>query len=101
MSTLPLTRPSLLIRLRDTDNQEAWQAFVQIYTPLVYGFCRSHGLQDADAADVSQEVMRAVARRMVGFEYRPDKGLFRSWLLAVTRSKLNNFFKSSQRRQQA
>jgi len=94
MSAVPPTRSSLLLRVRDAKDHDAWQAFVQIYTPLVYGFCRKRGLQDADAADVAQEVMRAVARRIAEFEYQPEKGTFRSWLYTITRSKLNNFLKT-------
>ena len=68
------TRQSLLLRLRDARNAEAWEQFVEVYTPLIYSFCCQHGLQDADAADVAQEVMRAVARTMGGFEYDPERG---------------------------
>jgi RNA polymerase sigma-70 factor (ECF subfamily) len=91
------TRPSLLLRLRDARDEAAWGQFVEIYTPLIYGFCRKHDLQDADAADVGQEVLRTVARGMERFEYDPGRGKFRNWLLTVTRSKLNNFFTSRQR----
>lgn len=91
------TRASLLFRLRDTHNAEAWQQFVEIYGPITLGFCRRQGLQDADAADVSQEVMRAVSRSMETFEYDRQRGRFRNWLLTVTRSKLNNFLNSRRR----
>ena len=91
------TRASLLLQLRNAGDANAWEQFARIYTPIVYGFCRNQGLQDADAADVSQEVMRAVARAMEKFEYDRQRGKFRNWLLTVTRSKLNNFFSSRQR----
>ena len=92
------TRASLLLQLRDSGNAEAWKQFVEIYAPIIYGFCRNKGLQDADAADVSQEVMRTVVRAMEKFEYDRQRGKFRNWLLTVTRSKLSNFFSSRQRR---
>jgi RNA polymerase sigma-70 factor (ECF subfamily) len=100
MNDSPETRPSLLLRLRSTENHRDWDEFVHLYTPLIYGYCRNRNLQDADAADVAQEVMRAVARRMPDFEYQPDKGAFRSWLFTVTRSKLNNYFANYQRQPQ-
>jgi RNA polymerase sigma factor (sigma-70 family) len=100
MNGQPVTRPSLLVRLRDAQDHEAWKTFVQIYTPLIYRFCRNHGVQDADAADVAQEVMRAVARHMAEFEYQPDKGLFRSWLFRISSSKLNNFLNTRRRQAQ-
>jgi hypothetical protein len=51
----PLTRASLLVRLRDGTNHLAWQEFVTLYSPVVYGFARKRGLQDADAADLMQD----------------------------------------------
>ena len=56
----PLTRASLLVQLRDGSNATAWHEFVQLYGPVVYGFARKRGLQDADAADLMQDVLRSV-----------------------------------------
>jgi RNA polymerase sigma factor (sigma-70 family) len=84
------TRPSLLMRLREGDN-DAWQTFVTIYTPLIFGYCRKHGLQEADAADVAQEVLAGVARSVRTFRYQPERGRFRDWLGTVTRSKMNRY----------
>lgn len=91
------TRPSLLLQIRDASDNKAWEDFVRIYTPLIYGFCRQRHLQEADAADVAQEVLKAVARAVQTFDYDSARGKFRSWLLTVTRSKLNNFLLSRQR----
>jgi RNA polymerase sigma factor (sigma-70 family) len=87
MAHLPLTRPSLLLRLKDLRDQEAWADFVAIYAPLVYGFGRQRGLQEADARDLTQEVLRAVATSAERLEYDPERGSFRSWLYTVTRNK--------------
>ncbi|MCB1126523.1 MAG: sigma-70 family RNA polymerase sigma factor, partial [Verrucomicrobiae bacterium] len=95
-----MTRASLLGRLQDLENRHAWEEFVEIYTPLIYGFSRNRGLREADAADVAQEVMRAVARHMPDFRYQPDKGAFRSWLFTVTRNKFNNFLAAWRRHPQ-
>lgn len=97
MTGAPLTRPSLLLRVRDVADEEAWAEFVEIYTPLIYGYCRSRGLQVSDAADVAQESMRAVARAMVKFKYNPQRGRFHNWLLTVVQSKLRNFLAHQQR----
>jgi RNA polymerase sigma factor (sigma-70 family) len=92
------TRPSLLLELRDVENAIAWGRFVDLYTPLVFRFARKRGLQDADAADVTQEVMKSVAASIQTFEYEPARGGFRNWLFTVTRNKLNNYFHRQQRR---
>ncbi|MGO9110904.1 MAG: RNA polymerase sigma factor [Thermoguttaceae bacterium] len=85
------TRPSLLIRIRDSQDALAWNEFVGIYGPLVYWFGRRRGLQDADAADLTQEVLRAVSCAVAQFQYDPDRGGFRRWLFTVTRNELADF----------
>ena len=83
------TRPSLLVRIRDRQDAESWRTFVELYTPPVLRYCRLRGLQDADAADVTQDVMAEVARSMHSFGYSPERGRFRDWLGTITRRKVN------------
>jgi RNA polymerase sigma-70 factor (ECF subfamily) len=78
---------SLLVRVRSQD-QTAWRRLVSLYTPLVYHWCRRAALQAADAADVGQEVFRAVARKIGEFNKEQSGGSFRRWLSAITRSKI-------------
>jgi RNA polymerase sigma-70 factor (ECF subfamily) len=81
----------LLVRLRDREDRAAWQQFVELYGSLVYGFARQRGLQDADAADLTQEVFLALARAAGRWRYDPQRGTFRGWLYGVTRNKLAKF----------
>lgn len=92
------TRPSLLLRVRDARDEAAWSQFVGIYTPLIFGFCRGRGLTEADASDVAQEVLKAVALALPKFEYEPARSSFRNWLFTVVRSKLNNHLNAQARR---
>jgi RNA polymerase sigma-70 factor (ECF subfamily) len=91
MSDAPATRLSLLVRLCDARDDAAWTQFVEIYAPLVYGFARKHGLQDADAADLTQDVLQAVSGGIRRLDYDPRRGSFRGWLFTVVRNKLRNF----------
>lgn len=96
MGDSPETRLSLLIRLRDRSDLEAWSRFVDLYGPLIYGHARRYGLSDADAADRMQEVLLAIAR---GVErYDASRGPFRKWLYTVTMNKLRSFWKQRERR---
>ena len=88
MTAMPSTRASLLVRLRDPGDNDAWRQFVQLYAPLVYAFARRRQLQDADAADLTQEVLRSVMIAARKLEYDPGRGSFRGWLFTVTRNKL-------------
>jgi RNA polymerase sigma-70 factor (ECF subfamily) len=98
MADVPVTRPSLLVRIRDAGDAEAWQEFVKLYAPLVYGFARKRGLQDADAADLTQEVLRSVSKAAGRLDYDPKRGTFRSWLFTVVRNKIHDFQASQRRR---
>jgi RNA polymerase sigma-70 factor (ECF subfamily) len=97
MTGSPQTRPSLVLRVRDASDDAAWAQFVEIYTPLIYGYCRSRGLQDSDAADVAQEAMRMVAKAIGKFDYDPQRGKFWNWLLTIVRNRLHNFLTQMQR----
>jgi RNA polymerase sigma factor (sigma-70 family) len=97
MTAPPLTRASLLVRLRDPNDAEAWKDFVRLYAAVIYGFARKRGLQDADAADLMQEVLRSVAGAVGRLNYDPVKGTFRGWLYSITRNKVYNFLESRRR----
>lgn len=89
------TRESLLVRLGDGQDLQAWNDFVDLYSPVVYGFARRQGLQDADAADLVQEVLRSVSRSLGSYDR--NKGRFRSWLMAVVRRRLTEFWAARRR----
>src|SRR5882762_6284047 len=97
----PLTRASLLVQIRDGANHAAWQEFVSLYGPVVYGFARKRGLQDADAADLMQEVLRSISLAIGRLDYDRNQGTFRGWLFTITRNKVFNFLSARRIRPQA
>ena len=83
MPEFPTTRVSLLVRLRDTADQAAWEEFVSIYQPVIFRFARQRGLQQADAHDLAQEVLSAVAQRIPDWQPDQDRARFRTWLSRI------------------
>jgi len=79
------TRASLLQRLKDLDDQSSWNEFYDIYHDLIFSVARRAGLSEVEAAEVVQDTLVSVARKMPGFTYDPAKDSFRGWLLTVTR----------------
>ena len=96
MGQAPATRPSLLIRLRDRSDRECWSRFVDLYGPLVYGFLRKRGVQDADAADLTQDVLISVAGAISSFDYDPSRGSFRCWLFTIVHNRLCNYWRRNE-----
>ena len=92
------TSESLLFRLQDAPDgevdQNAWEKFVQLYTPLMFHWARKVGLQQSDAADLVQDVLSIVFRRLPEFQY-DTSGSFRGWLRMVT---LNKFREKKRKR---
>lgn len=86
MTLTPTTRASLLLRLRDPRDHDAWVEFVTLYEPVVYRVLRRTGLQDADALEVLQELFLAVNRNIGRWEHGAEHGSFRGWLRRVTRN---------------
>jgi RNA polymerase sigma factor (sigma-70 family) len=99
MSHSVVTQPSLLVRIRDRADNDAWARFVEIYGPLIYGFVRKRGLQDADAVDLVQDVLRSVAGAISRLEYDPARGKFRAWLFTIVKNRLRNTLKVQARRE--
>src|SRR5438270_9944297 len=94
-STGTTTSLSLLQRARGRD-PEAWRRVVQLYSPLVFSWARRAGLGDADAADLVQEVWRAVVSALERFQRDRQSGTFRGWLWTVTRNKIHDHFRDRQ-----
>ena len=91
MTPVPETRASLLFRLRDSRDQQAWATFLEIYQPLIYRLARQRHMQDADAREVTQEVLLRVAGAIDQWETDRSRGTFRGWLTTITRNLVVNF----------
>jgi RNA polymerase sigma factor (sigma-70 family) len=90
VTEFPETRDSLLVQARSPANREAWDQFALIYRPVIYRLARQRGLQDADAQDLAQQVLMAVASAIGSFEKSSEEARFRHWLRRVARNAIIN-----------
>jgi len=79
---------SLLSRLKDWEDNDSWRDFFETYWRLIYDVARKAGFNDAEAQDVVQETIVAVAKQMSDFRYDPSKGRFKNWLRQITRRRI-------------
>jgi RNA polymerase sigma-70 factor (ECF subfamily) len=94
---LPTTHVTFLVRLRqDPTDQAAWGEFVEHYGRHIYRWCRQWKLQDADAEDVTQDILAKLARKLRDFAYDPSRS-FRAWLKTVAYHAWRDFVDSRRR----
>jgi RNA polymerase sigma-70 factor (ECF subfamily) len=79
------TKATLLGRLKNSKDQSSWREFFDTYSNLIYGIARKAGLNEAEARDVLEATMAAVAGHMPRFRYDPNIGSFKAWLRNLTR----------------
>jgi len=92
------TRITLIARLNDRSDQEAWDRFVDLYSPLIFSWCSRFQLQESDAADVTQEVLLKLVALMRDNAYDPDRGGFRAWLKTITSNLARDLLRSARRK---
>ncbi len=93
------TRPSLLLRIRDRADTEAWRVFDSIYRPLLFRYARARGLGEDDAEDVTQHCLAAVYNHIGEFSYQPEKGRFRSYLRTLVNNRVRDLLRCRHDRQ--
>jgi RNA polymerase sigma-70 factor (ECF subfamily) len=86
----------LLERIKEWEDRDGWKEFFDTYWGLIYGVARQAGLNDAEAQDVVQETIVAVAKNIGEFNYEPARGSFKSWLLQQTRWRIQGAFRRKQ-----
>ena len=89
MANVPETSESLIARMKDPANGEAWAEFLEVYRPVILRMARRRNLPDADAQDVCQKVLFAVSQAISQWEPHSDHP-FRAWLGRIARNAILN-----------
>ncbi len=90
MTQFPETRDSLIIQVKDPSNRDAWEVFADLYRPVIHRTALARGMQDADAQDLAQQVLIAVAASIARWEKSGETTRFRHWLRRVARNAIIN-----------
>lgn len=90
------TSPSLLERLREPNQDSAWNRFVDIYTPLFYSWTKRLGLSSHQAADLVQDLFVTLVEALPHFRYDPSQS-FRAWLKTLLLNRWRNWLRKEGR----
>src|SRR5262245_14194404 len=82
-TALPTTHVTLLAKLcHEPSDELGWAEFVERYGRHIYRWCRQWNLTDADAEDLTQNILMKLTQKMRMFTYDPSRS-FRGWLKTV------------------
>ncbi len=87
------TRKSLIARLDNWEDQKTWDEFYQTYWKLIYAVAIKAGLRSDEAFDCVQETILSIAKQSKKNLYDPEQGSFKTWLLNMTRWRINDQFR--------
>jgi len=94
------TRPTLLFRIRESEDGAGWEEFHRLYWRLIYGRALRSGLSRPDAQEVAQDVFKRVAETIRDFDYDAKRGSFRGWLMKLTNWRIADKFAGRARTEQ-
>lgn len=95
---MPETRTSLLVRLHNHADKDAWEEFFKRYGPVIFGWGRRMRLQDADAENLTQEVLSRVVQSLG--TYRREAGPFKNWLFVISRNEIRKLWQRTAKRRE-
>jgi RNA polymerase sigma factor (sigma-70 family) len=88
------TRVTLLVRLKQSADEEAWREFESLYQGFIHSLILRMGINHHDAQDIAQAVLTKVWQKIEDFEYSSNRGKFHNWLAAMTRNTVKDFFRT-------
>jgi RNA polymerase sigma-70 factor (ECF subfamily) len=94
-----VTSQSLLERLHDRADAQAWQRLLTVYEPWLRGWLSRHELQPADVEDVLQEILVVVSAKLPEFVHSGQPGAFRAWLRTILTNQVRHFLRGQRNRQ--
>jgi RNA polymerase sigma-70 factor, ECF subfamily len=95
---MPQTSASLLERLSDRADSDAWSRMVDLYSPLIRRWLYRSGLAKSDVDDIAQTVLSAVVAKLPQFQHNGRVGAFRSWLRTITVNSVRQNFRADRKR---
>jgi RNA polymerase sigma-70 factor (ECF subfamily) len=91
------TSRTLLDRIKDRQDAQAWQLWLTVYEPWLRDWLGRNQLQPADVDDLLQNILVVVSRKLPAFVHNGQPGAFRAWLRSILVHELRSFLRGRQR----
>jgi RNA polymerase sigma-70 factor (ECF subfamily) len=91
------TSRTLLDRLKDRNDAQAWQLWLTVYEPWLRDWLGANRLQPADVDDLLQNILVVVSQKLSAFVHNSRPGAFRAWLRSILVHEVRYFLRGRQR----
>jgi len=88
-----ITRESLLERIKDPDDANAWEDFTLCYESFIHAVVYKMNVGSNDRDDLVQNILLKVWKVMPDFDFDKNKAKFRTWLSYVIRNTVIDFYR--------
>jgi RNA polymerase sigma factor (sigma-70 family) len=92
------TSYTLLDRIKNPSDEQAWKEFVSIYDQYIYNILRHIRIPEADARELCQDIIVKLWKKIPEFAYNKDRGKFRNWLGSIIRNDANTYFSKNKKK---
>ena len=85
------TRYTLIEKVREQGDQDAWELFTQTYQGYISAVLLKVGILAKDVGDIRQDILLKLWQELPKLDFQPNKGKFRTWLYTVVKNKAYTF----------
>ena len=90
------TRKTLIQKICNQYDENSWESFVEIYQPYLYVIIRRMNIPHDEIADLLQNILLKLWKKLPEFTYEPNKAKFRTWLFGITKNHVLNYLRDKQ-----
>lgn len=87
------TRMSLLKKIKDRYDDDAWEDFVYYYQQYIYNMLRRMHMTDSEAEEACQKIIVKLWDKLPDFDYQKGIGKFRTWLCRIITNHVRNIIR--------
>ena len=92
------TRQTLLLRVKNPDDEQAWNEFVNYYKSFIKVILKYLNVATNHVEDLTQEILIKIWKGLQKLDYDSEKARFRTWLNRVIRNAVIDFQRAGNRR---
>ena len=92
------TRQTLIVRIKNRDDEQAWSEFVSYYRSFIRVILKYLNVSENDIEDLAQDVLLKIWKALEKLNFDSERARFRTWMTAVIRNAVIDFQRAKKRK---